>query len=105
MSGPATSKLRTAFLLGLLPGVAGIALTLWAPTQFLERFGLDVLFQLRGPRKPPADVCVVALDDASYPELGLDRAEAWPRELHAELVRTLAREGARSVAFDVVFTE
>jgi adenylate cyclase len=33
----------------------------------------------------------------------VDPAGAWPRELHGELVRTLAREGARAVAFDVLF--
>jgi adenylate cyclase len=30
-------------------------------------------------------------------------AGAWPRALHGELVKVLAREGARSVAFDVLF--
>jgi adenylate cyclase len=45
----------------------------------------------------------VALDEDSYPALDVDPAGPWPRRLHAELIRTLAREGARAVAFDILF--
>lgn len=96
-------RARIALALALLPGVVGAALLYWPPAEGLEKGGLDLLFLLRGPRPEPAKVRVVAIDDDSYEELGIDLTGAWPRGLHGELIRTLAREGARAVAFDVLF--
>jgi adenylate cyclase len=99
-------KARWGLLLALIPGLLGIGLTHWAPSASLEKAGgLDQLFLLRGPRTPPAEVCVVAIDDDSYGVLERDNTLPWPRGLHAELIRTLKREGARAVAFDVLFTD
>ena len=97
------SKARTAILLGLIPGLLGVALVLWPPTALLENAGLDLLFLLRGPLPAPVGVCVVAIDEDSFGVRELDPGRPWPRALHGELVRTLAREGARSVSFDVLF--
>jgi len=97
-------RTRTAFLLALIPGLLGIALTHWAPSISLEKAGgLDRLFALRGPRTPPSEVCVVAIDDVSYGVIGLDPTAPWPRGRHADLIRTLKLEGAKVVAFDVLF--
>ena len=101
-AGP-VAKTRAALLLALLPGVLGAALVLWPPTSVLESGGLDLLFLLRGARPVPPDVCVVAIDEDSFFIRELDPGGPWPRQLHGELVRTLAREGARAVAFDVLF--
>lgn len=99
-------RTRTAFLLALIPGALGVLLSHWPPAISLEkRGGLDQLFLLRGTRTPPPGVCVVAIDDASYKVIGRDPTLAWPRALHADLILTLAREGARAVAFDVLFLE
>src|SRR5258705_10271854 len=99
-------RIRTAFLLSLIPGLLGIALTRWAPAVSLEKAGgLDRLFALRGPRTSPPEVCVVAIDDESYNVVERDPNLAWPRGLHADLIRTLRREGARAVAFDVLFLD
>lgn len=100
--GPA-ARTRAALLLALIPGVLGLALVVWPPTTVLESHGLDLLFLIRGARPVPPDVCVVAIDEDSFFTRGVDPGGAWPRELHGELVRTLAREGARAVAFDVLF--
>ena len=54
---------------------------------------------------PPNDLAIVAIDDDSYQVIGLDSTLPWPRGLHAELIRTLKREGARAVAFDVLFLD
>ena len=94
---------RAAVLLALIPGVIGVLLAHWPPTESLESTGLDLLFLMRGVRPEPPGVCVVALDDDSYQELGVDPTGPWPRRLHADLVRTLAGEGARAIAFDVLF--
>ena len=97
-------RTRAAFLLALIPGVLGIALTKWPPAISLEKSGgLDKLFALRGTRTPPLDVCVVAIDDGSYEVIERDPKMPWPRGLHANLIRTLEKEGARAVAFDVLF--
>jgi adenylate cyclase len=99
-------RTRSAILLALIPGLLGIALTYWAPAvNFERRSGLDTLFTLRGVRTPPPEVCVVAIDDDSYGVIGRDKSLAWPRALHADLIRTLHREGAKAVAFDVLFLD
>jgi adenylate cyclase len=99
-------RTRSAILLALIPGLLGIALTYLAPAvNFERRYGLDTLFTLRGVRTPPPEVCVVAIDDDSYGVIGRDPNLAWPRALHAELIRTLRQEGAKAVAFDVLFLE
>jgi adenylate cyclase len=97
-------KLSVALLLAAIPAALGLIAAWWPPTVDLERrYGLDLLFKVRGTQAPPANVCVVAIDDTSFLEHGLRTNELWPRELHAELIRVLKREGARSVAFDVLF--
>jgi adenylate cyclase len=96
-------KARTACLLALLPALLGLALIYWPPTASLEATGLDLLVLLRGSREPPPQVCVVAIDEDSFWVQNVDPTGTWPRALHGELVRTLAREGARAVAFDVLF--
>ncbi|MFO1503521.1 MAG: CHASE2 domain-containing protein [Steroidobacteraceae bacterium] len=55
------------------------------------------------PMRPaPADVVIVAVDDASIAQLG---RWPWPRDIHARLMERLTQAGARAVAFDVLFTE
>ena len=100
-----SGKLRAALLIALLPGAIGVLLSRWAPGENLERSGLDLLFQIRGPLAPPDRIRIVALDDDSFQELGVNLTASWPRALHGALIRTLAREGASSIAFDVLFEE
>jgi adenylate cyclase len=110
-------RLRAALLLGLTAGIAGVLLAHWPPAESLELSGLDWLFALRGVREPPPDICVVALDQDSYDVLGCPpegepqpedcarEDQTWPRALHARLIRQLKKDGARSVAFDVLFLD
>lgn len=111
----AARKLRAVLLLGLLVGAAGVLLAHWPVAESLELSGLDLLFHLRGTRPPPSGISVVALDEDSLllkecmegqdpvREKCVRRDVPWPRTVHADLVRLLAREGARVVAFDVLF--
>jgi adenylate cyclase len=99
-------KTRSGLLLALIPGLLGVVLTHWAPSASLEKKGgLDNLFRLRGTRTPPAEVCVVAIDDDSYKEFGAQSTQAWPRALHGKLIDALKAEGAAAVAFDVLFSD
>jgi adenylate cyclase len=81
----------------------GLGFLYWPVTANWEKQGLDSLFKLRGALPQPPDVRVVAIDEDSRWIRGLEPGVVWPRDLHGELVRVLAREGARSVAFDVLF--
>jgi adenylate cyclase len=97
-------RARAAVLLALVPGIVGILLLRWPPAEGLERSGLDLLMVWRGGLPQPEGVCVVAIDTASYKELEV-RTPTWPRDLHAQLIRTLTQEGAKAIAFDVLFEE
>jgi adenylate cyclase len=52
---------------------------------------------------PPADIVIVAIDEPSFSELGMQWP--WPRRMHAALLSTLARDGARTIVLDLLFDE
>jgi adenylate cyclase len=99
-------RLWIGFVVALLLGAAfGAAqLTPWGRELLQEVEGrtLDWRFRLRGPMVPPADVVVLAIDDASLAQLG-----RWPlpRTRWAEMVDRLAAAGARTVALDLLLVE
>lgn len=65
--------------------------------------GLDRLFQLRGPRLPPSEVVVVAMDESSETALQVGRDLTSWRKFHAQLVSELQSKGAALVIFDLQF--
>ena len=94
-----------ASMLGALAALGGALAIAIAPWIDLEQeFGLPWLFRVRGPVAPPGEVVIVAIDEDAPAELGVaDKPRDWPRTLHAELVRYLARAGARVIVFDLTF--
>ena len=96
-----------AILLGLFTGILGILASLVPFVLDLEeRAGLDWLFTLRGPRTPPSDVVVVAVDKPSADTLGLSvEPDKWPRRLHAQLIDRLVEAGASVIVLDIFFAE
>lgn len=70
--------------------------------QFLEDKSLDYRFLARGYEEPSPDVVVVTIDEASIERLG---RFPWRRRVHAALITRLTELGARTIAFDVLFTE
>lgn len=92
-----------ALALGLL--VAGLAaLVGFFPLgQALENQVLDLCYRLNPIQAAPANLLIVAIDEASFQEV--KSPWPWPRRYHAELVRRLAAGGARLIAFDVLFAE
>ncbi|MBW2623799.1 MAG: adenylate/guanylate cyclase domain-containing protein [Deltaproteobacteria bacterium] len=71
-----------------------------------EKFGLSLLYNLRGIRTPPADVLIVAINEESAEKLNQsNKLTNWSRSVHAQLTETLARAGARVIAYDVFFDE
>lgn len=60
----------------------------------------DLLSTVDAPAPDDSQVVLVAIDEASFAEIGLQWS--WPREIHAELIEALRSAGARSVALDTV---
>lgn len=100
-------RLLQALLAGLLLAIAS---TCFFYTQYgqeiEESLGLPLLYRLRGPRRPPANVVIVNIDDNSSHKLGLPaHFSKWPRTVHAALVDRLKQYGAKIIAFDIHFAE
>ena len=96
-----------AIIVGLFVGALGIIASV-VPGGFdlEEKYGLDLLFRLRGVRKPPSDVIIVSLDQLSVDTLSLpEDPDKWPRSLHANLIESLTQKGAAVIAFDMMFHE
>ncbi len=82
---------------------AACAITPWS-AALEEDLGLSLLFHMRGPRQPPPEVAVVAIDSDAAKALGQPaRIAEWPRALHVSLVDGLAIAGARVIAMDISF--
>src|SRR6185503_8761536 len=93
--------------LGCAVGLVGLVLSFTQVAQgFEEDLGLDLLFKLRGVQQPPPEAVVVSIDRDSAENLKIpDNPDKWPRSIHARLVDTLVRAGAKAVTFDVHFIE
>ncbi len=93
--------------IGVSVGLLGFGLYLTPAGRFLEQhIGLDWLFNLRGAISAPPQVTVVALDKASSRALNLpEKPLKWPRSHHAKVIDALQRNGARVIAFDVLFKD
>ena len=91
-------------VIGLLMLAAFVALRAWDPAP-LESFRLQVFdyYQLIKPRQPTSyPAMVVDIDDKSLAEIG---QWPWPRDTIATMVEQVAAQGAKALAFDVIFAE
>lgn len=66
-----------------------------------ELASYDFRFRWRGEEPPDTNVVIVAVDDQSQQELGLNWP--FPCSFHAKLVRNLKKAGAKVIAFDIEF--
>jgi adenylate cyclase len=91
----------------LLIGGVGLLFSQTSPGLYLEEeFGLEWLFRLRGPVKPPQEVVIVAIDQLSSEILHLpDDPETWPRSYYARLVEKLNAYNPAIIAFNIHFGE
>ena len=101
------NRLAKALTLGLLTSLSGLLISLTPFGAILEEnLGLDRLFTLRGVRTAPPEVVLVTLDKESSDVFGLpNQPSKWPRSYHARLIDHLTHQGARVIAFDLLFEE
>lgn len=99
------------FKAGLLPGVI-CALIMWGLVSVgwmrnIERLTLDALFRMRGPRDADSRIVVIAVDDATVVRAGERTGSGWPlpRRYYARAIKELKTLGAKTIAFDVLFSE
>ncbi len=99
---------------GLIVSAAALlSLLLLYSTHFklatkLERSSYDSLFdwgQIAPLNLSTSDVVIIYMDEASYHALGQPMNQPWDRSLHAALLDRLTEEGARTVIFDIVFSD
>ncbi len=72
------------------------------PLARFEDASLDIRFLLRGPRPAGEEVKLVLIDEPSIRELG---RWPWSRDKQAQLVTTIADDGAKVIGIDVIFSE
>ena len=89
-------------LVAIIAVAGGIATYATGVLAGAEGASVDARFQLRGAR-PPADVVVVGVDTDTF--TSLHRQWPFPRSWHAEVIDNLRKAGARSIVYDVQFTE
>lgn len=101
------NQLTKAAILFFVPLFLGICLFFSPLGQTIERKGgLALLFNLRGPRTPPAEVVIINIDHESAEKLALpQKLSLWPRTIHARLIDCLHHMGAAVITFDVHFAE
>jgi adenylate cyclase len=88
----AAVALAAVWLLGFTPQ--------WRQVEF-KTFDVYTALAARGPGDTP--LVIVAIDEPSFRELGLHWP--FPRRTHADLIERASRDGARVVAFDLIFAE
>jgi adenylate cyclase len=87
--------------LSLLVTLLAMALYLFAIRDIEGGFA-DHLFDWRGGRAVSSPIVIVSVDEESIRALG---RWPWPRNRHAQLIDRLTQAGAKSITFDVLFTE
>lgn len=90
-----------AAIIAFISLLLGASIT--ALTNLETKISLDSLFRIRGTRPPPADVVIVAMDEASENQLGVGQDLTRWRSFHAKLIQQLQRQGASLIVFDLQF--
>jgi len=100
---------RPQTLILMLVGMVVVATVGWLCLTMpfagaLARLSYDLPFAVRS-NLSGGEVCLVTIDEKAARALQQPIDAPWDRRLQARLVRTLAKEGARAVLFDVVFDQ
>lgn len=90
-------------LLTLLVSLIIVPLHGRAGIRIVEARVFDILATIAPPRPAEPGAVIVAIDEPSFAELS--ERWPWPRNLHARLVESLKRAGAKIIGIDIVFAE
>lgn len=98
--------LKTCIAISLV-GVMGFFFSQTETGSYLEEeYGLDWLFQMRGPIASPPDIVIISIDQASAEILRLpDDPNSWPRTYYAQLVDKINQQQPALLAFNIHFGE
>jgi adenylate cyclase len=101
------AKLIAGVVIGLLVGVAAVALHYSGISKGYSLKTLDLLFRKAAPVQPTnPNIVIVTVDQGSldfYQGQGV--TWPWPRQMYAPIIEYCRAAGARAVIFDVLFTE
>lgn len=92
-----------ALLVGLLASAFAGAVTATGALERIESGTVDARFDVRGSQGPPEDVVVVGIGTRTFDAVGTQWP--FPRRFHARVIENLLAAGARTVAYDVQFSE
>lgn len=87
----------------LVVSVLVTALQLTPVWTLLENRAFDYASTVAAPERPSDGPIIVAIDEPSLAEVGLQWP--WPRSVHARLVESLRKAGAKVIALDIIFAE
>lgn len=73
--------------------------------DFVEHYGMDIFFRIRGARKPDQKIVIVPIDLESFKNLKVHARMPWPRRYTGQIVETVAEQGARLVLLDFFFSD
>lgn len=96
-----------AINLGVLTAILGAFVYFFSfGYELEEKFGLDMLFEVRGSIPSPNDSVIIAINKMSSDYFGLENEPSkWPRHYHVKLIEILKARGAKVIVFDVFFKE
>ena len=106
--GRAAWRRRTTLLIAVALLAAGVGVLAYA-THLLGRTELqtiDARFSIRGSQRPPSDIVLVQIDNATFQELTNDHLPSefpFPRRYDAEVIDRLRKDGAKTIAMDIEF--
>src|SRR5919197_1197126 len=88
--------------MGLLAAAVGVVAQFTHLLPGVQSDAVALRFQARESHRP-ADLVVVAIDDVTFSDLR--RQWPFPRRLHAQAIDRLRAAGARTIVYDIQFTE
>ncbi|WP_198647086.1 CHASE2 domain-containing protein [Pannonibacter carbonis] len=90
-------------VVALLSVLAAAMIAQSSAWRLLDARLFDYLSTLQPPQQPDTSIVIVAIDEPSFAEIG--QRWPWPRDLHAALVTSLRKAGARVIGLDIIMAE
>jgi adenylate cyclase len=98
-------RLRLVIFLSVAISLTALVVAAYAGEVFdgAELDTVDQRFAIRGSSDVPRDIVVVGIDDVTFGDL--QQRWPFPRRLHARAIDRLREAGAKTIAYDIQFTE